>query len=207
MPKEGPRQKAAARAAANEAEKAAREAEQEELRQQTIWAVGSDKKGAKKQQSAQNKAEEQARKAKEKADLLAAEEEATSGIKREKPNKPAKGGAKKKDNFDALQAALASRPKTKAEKEKERKAREKELQQKKDLEAQKAKAERLAKEEKERREALERGITIGHGDALMAAKPNNQAIEVTEDVTEKAPKDAQTGAVTEAMEKVALEGA
>ena len=85
--------------------------------------------------------------------------------------------------------------------------RNKELQQKKDMEAQKAKAQRLAKEENERREALERGITMGHGDALMAARPNNQAIEVTEDVAVKAPKDAQTGVVSEAMKKVSLEDA
>ena len=92
------------RQAQKELENARKAAEAEERDAQASWSVGANKKGLAKAEAAEQQALEKARKAKEKADLLAQDEAEISGIVTKK--KPVK---KKKDgDLDLLNAALAS---------------------------------------------------------------------------------------------------
>ena len=152
------------RAAQKEAQKALKEAEEEELRQQTIWSVGSNKKGAAKAAAAEAKAAEKARKAKEKLDLQAADEASVATVKK----------TKKKGKDDHLDRALKVAPKSKAVMEADKKKQEKDARRKAQQEAEEAKAARRAAEEKERAEAARKGLVYGHGDALMATKIVNK---------------------------------
>lgn len=124
--------------AANEAIKAERAAQEAELLEVQTWAIGA--KDSKKQKEAEDREAEKQRKAKEKADLLAAEEAGLGGIKR--VGKPAK--KKGPDDLKFLQAALASQPKTKAQLAQEERQKQEAERRKKEEEA------RIAREEREK---------------------------------------------------------
>ena len=82
------------------------------------WSQGTNKKGEKKAQLEHEKQMEKMQKAKEKQELLQADEEISSNVK-----VTAKKGKKSKtDDFAMLNQSLASAPKTKKQKEQEQNA-------------------------------------------------------------------------------------
>jgi hypothetical protein len=88
---------------------------------------------------------------------------------------------KKKDDFALLDAALAAAPKSKAQKDMDKKKALQEERKKADLAAQAAKTARLAAEEAERVDAAKRGLVLGHGDELMSMKIVNRLPDADED--------------------------
>ena len=132
------------------------------------WDVGSNTRQKGKKEAADNKADEQARKKQEMADLLAADEANIAGTVFKAKKAPKKKG---KDDFDKLNEALAAVPKTKAQKLAEEKKKAAELKRKKEEEARKARD-----EEKRKRlaEAEKAGVVLDHGDSLLVANTNKQ---------------------------------
>lgn len=100
------------------------------------------------------------------ADLLAAEEAALAGTVFKVKKAPKKKG---KDDFDKLNEALASVPKTKAQKLAEEKKKQAELKRKKEEEARK-----IREEEKRKRlaDAEKAGVVLDHGDSLLVENTN-----------------------------------
>ena len=93
--------------------------------------------------------------------------------------KPKKKG---KDDFDLLNAALASAPKTKAQKQQELKKKQDEQRRKEEDEARARNEERRQKEADERKKAAAKGIVLNHGDDLMRENTNRQETDF-EDVS------------------------
>lgn len=120
-------QAANARKAAAQMEKDAIAQKQREKEEAAAWEVGSNKRGENRKKEAEAKADEQLRKKQEMAALLAAEEASNNGtvFKGKKVKK------KGKDDFDLLNEALATQPKSKAQKLAEEKKKAAELKRKK----------------------------------------------------------------------------
>jgi hypothetical protein len=158
--------------AANEAAKAAKAADDAERAEAAAWSVGA--KSNNKARAEEDKEAERRRKAAEKAMLEAAEAEELSGVAK-------KGKTKKKgkDDFDLLNAALASQPKTKAQKEADaKKAADEERRRKEESQREISEQRRKAEEEEIRRNAA-RGIVMNHTDRLMV--PLNNRLDEDED--------------------------
>ena len=132
------------------------------------WNEGTDKKGEKKTQLLHEKQMEKMKKAKDKQELLALDEESTKNI----TGKIKKSKKQKGDDFALLNQALAAAPKTKSQKEAEKKALENKQKQ------QRLEKERLEKQERERLNEIERcrnekkGINYDHLD-IMDVEINN----------------------------------
>ena len=111
------------------------------------------------------------KKKQEVAALLAAEEASATGtvFKVKKPKK------KGKDDLDKLNEALASAPKTKAQKLAEEKKKAAELKRKKEEEARAKREEEKRKREEDARKA---GIVLDHGDKLLVENTNKQDDDV-----------------------------
>ena len=135
MNKDGPRQRALDKQALIDAERDKKAAAEAEKKQAAEWAVGA--KDNSRAKVAEEKEAERMRKAAELAAIVAQDEAELGGVKTVKKIKK-----KGKDDFDLLNAALASAPKTKAQKEAELKKKQSEERQK---------AEKLAREQKEAR--------------------------------------------------------
>lgn len=123
------RQKGLEKKAANELVKQQKADAEAEKREAEAWNVGTKDKSREKAEEEKELLKRQ--KAAEKAALEAAEAAELSGIAR--TGKPTK--KKGKDDFDFLKAALANQPKTKAQKELEKKQKEAEERKKKEAEA------------------------------------------------------------------------
>ena len=116
-------------------------------------------------------------KAKEKQELLLADEENMSSVK----ITAKKGKKNKNDDFSLLNQALASAPKTKKQKEQELKLKQqKDRQEKEDL-LRVQREEQELQREKERKEALSKNINIDHQNEIMIKIDNslNNDIQVT----------------------------
>lgn len=156
---------------AQEKEKQKEKEEQDKLLDE-YWSQGTNKKGEKKAQLEHEKQMEKMQKAKEKQELLQADEEMTSNVK-----VTAKKGKKSKtDDFAMLNQALASAPKTKKQKEQEQKLKEKQEKKIRDEKIRLQKQEEELKKEEERRKAQLKNINIDHQDELMI-KINNKLDE------------------------------
>ena len=107
---------------------------------------GSNKRGALRKQQLSDKHEEKMKNAKEKRDLLAAEEVALG------PGKKNKSRKMKGDDLDLLNKSLATMPKTNMQKEKEEKLRQKEEQRKIEQQKQIEREEFLAKQREKEKE-------------------------------------------------------
>lgn len=141
------------------------------------WSQGTNKKGDKKAQLENEKQMEKIQKAKEKQELLQADEESTSNIK-----VTAKKGKKSKtDDFAMLNQSLASAPKTKKQKEQEEKIKEQLERKKHEEKIKHQKEQELLKKEEERKKASLKNINIDHQDELMNKVENklNYEIEVS----------------------------
>lgn len=134
--KGGPNAKqAAGRAlkAENEAKKKAELDRQKEGAEAKSWQVGANSRKANRDEQAALKKDEQARKAREKADLLAQEEAETASGKIKKTPKLLKKGKKKTGNLDLLEESLQSDAAKKMKKKKQdalKKQQEQEAQRK-----------------------------------------------------------------------------
>ncbi|GMH51589.1 hypothetical protein TrST_g324 [Triparma strigata] len=119
-----------AKKAAAQAQKDAQKATQLEAAEASEWKKGANNRGAAKADATAAKADEAARKKREKEMLLQAEEEANQGIKTVKKQAgPKKGGKKKKgSDLDFLEDSLvgAADKKAKAKKKAEKEKKEKE---------------------------------------------------------------------------------
>tara|TARA_B100000886_G_scaffold220664_2_gene153382 strand:- start:18244 stop:18939 length:696 start_codon:yes stop_codon:yes gene_type:complete len=141
------------------------------------WSQGTNKKADKKAQLENEKQMEKMQKAKEKQELLKADEESTSNIK-----VTAKKGKKSKtDDFAMLNQSLASAPKTKKQKEQEEKIKEQLERKKIEEKIKHQKEEEELKKEEERKLASLKNINIDHQDELMNKVENklNYEIEIS----------------------------
>ena len=155
-----------------------KEKQKEELENNKLldeyWSEGVNKKGQLKTQNEQEKQMEKMRKAKEKQDLLLADDENMNNIK----ITAKKGKKNKNDDFSLLNQALASAPKTKKQKEQELKLKQqKDRQEKEDL-LRVQREEQELQREKERKEALLKNINIDHQDDIMIKINNNMDNDV-----------------------------
>lgn len=156
---------------AQEKEKQKEEEENKKLLND-YWSHGTNKKGEKKAQLENEKQMEKMQKAKEKQELLEADEEISSNVK-----VTAKKGKKSKtDDFAMLNQSLASAPKTKKQKEQEQKLKEQQEIKKQEEEIRIKKEEEELKREQEKRKAQLKNINIDHQDELMV-KINNKIEE------------------------------
>mmetsp|Transcript_5835 Transcript_5835/g.12829 ORF Transcript_5835/g.12829 Transcript_5835/m.12829 type:complete len:268 (+) Transcript_5835:191-994(+) len=173
MPRGGPNQKAVAakeKKAIAQSIKDAESARKAEAAATTEWATGSNARGAARAESAAQKADEAARKRREKAALLAAEEEANTGTGKAKPKLGAaskkKGGGKgkKKNDLSLLEDALVgdAEKKAKEKKKAERIRREREA-------AAAAERERKAKDERAKRDPL-----LANTDAMLGMEEGDK---------------------------------
>lgn len=175
---------------AEAAEAAERKAQAErEKADEAAWSVGA--KDGKKEKAKEDSELEKQRKAAEKAALLAAEEAELGGIVKVKA--PKKKG---KDDFDLLSAAIASQPKTKAQKEAEAKKKAAEEQKKKEEEARAAKEARVKAQADEIKAAAARGIVMNHTDDLFV--PINNRLDDDDEVSGTG-LDGAMGALSVAM--------
>ena len=133
------------------------------------WEVGAKKD---KNASKQAEQDEKLRKKAETAALLAAEESVFSIIPTKKTNKK-----KGKDDFDMLNAALATQPKTKAQKEKEAKAKALEEKKKAEKAKEDARAAQKKADEAYRLEQARKGIVVDHNDDLLLHTKNDNKLE------------------------------
>lgn len=129
MPPKDSKAKALEKKAENDAVKQRREDEEAERREAASWNVGT--KQSKKAQEDEEKDAQRRQRIAEKAALEAAENAELSAVVR--VGKPQK--KKGKDDFDFLNAALAAQPKTKAQKEAEKRKEEEAARRRKEEEA------------------------------------------------------------------------
>ena len=173
MARGGPNQKAAAAAekkAANTAVKDAAKARETEAALAADWASGSNARSQSKAESAAAKADELARKKREKAELLAAEEQANGsgggkGIKSSKLSAASKN--KKKNDLALLEDALVGDA-------------EKKLKEKKRLERLKKEREALAAMEHDRKakeELAKRDPLLANTDAMIGNMLDGDGME------------------------------
>ena len=136
------------------------------LKDEQSWENGSNKRGALRKQQLNDKHEEKMKNAKEKRELLAEEETIGSG-------KKSKTRKMKGDDFDLLNQSLASMPKTKVQKEKEEKMRQKEEQRKLEQQKQIEKEEFLEKQRQEEKELKYKNI-VDNSNIMMNKLDNDE---------------------------------
>lgn len=137
------------------------------LRDEQSWENGSNKRGALRKQQLNDKHEEKMKNAKEKRELLAEEEETIGSGKKSKTRKM------KGDDFDLLNQSLASMPKTKVQKEKEEKMRQKEEQRKLEQQKQIEKEEFLEKQRQKEKELKYKNI-VDNSNIMMNKLDNDE---------------------------------
>jgi hypothetical protein len=177
------KQKALAKKGALEEERAAAAAKQAEAAEEADWAVGA--KNNKKEAAKAEAEAEKLRKAKEKKELEDADNAALSGVVVKKTATKKKGP----DSLDILNSALASAPKSKAQKEAEAKKKAEEDAKQARIAAEEER--RLAKEAAAEKDAAEirrlasKGMVMNHtDDLLMHSKSHNKLDDEDEiDVT------------------------
>lgn len=135
------------------------------LKDEQSWENGSNKRGALRKQQLNDKHEEKMKNAKEKRELLAEEETIGSG-------KKSKTRKMKGDDFDLLNQSLASMPKTKVQKEKEEKMRQKEEQRKLEQQKQIEKEEFLEKQRQKEKELKYKNI-VDNSNIMMNKLDND----------------------------------
>ena len=144
-----------------EKEEQKEKAEQEKLLNE-YWNEGINKRGEKKAQLEHEKQMEKMQKLKEKKEL----EEAENAQFQNANNKVKKPKKKKGDDLDMLNEALKSAPKTKAQKDFEKKQQEKEnkqLEMEKRLQKQKEEQEKL---ELEKQKNVQKGMVYDHDNVM-----------------------------------------
>ncbi len=171
-----PKQKAFDKQAENEAARARKAAEDVERQEAAAWSVGA--KDSTRQRQEEEKEAQRRQKAAEKASLAAAEEAELSSIARS--SKPKKKG---KDDFDFLKAALATQPKTKAQKNAEKKKAEEDDRRTKENEAAEQREAKRRAEEAEIKRLAAKGIIMNHADALFVPLNNHLGDDEFEDVS------------------------
>lgn len=159
-----PKQKALEKQSQLEADKETKRQLEEEKRLAAEWSVGSNSKEMSKQKELEDKEMAKRQKAQDMAALLAAEEAELGGIVKVKTGQKKK---KEKDDFDLLNAALKTQPKTKAQKEAEQKKKELEEQKQREAEVRRIKDEKKREEDEIIRKNLSKGIVMNHTDELM----------------------------------------
>jgi len=175
--KKNPKAAAEERQAALQAERDAKDARDREASESEAWSVGADSRSASRQKELEDKALAKAQKKAEK-DLLLAEEESSIGAAKKAP----KAKKVKDDAFAELNAALASAPKTKAQKlAEEKKKQDEERRKREEEEASKREEKRLA-DDKVRKQAAMKGINLDHADDIMVENTNRRESEF-EDVS------------------------
>lgn len=164
-PKISPKDKAAAKKGENDDAKAAAAAKLAEAAEAASWEQGakSNKKGASKEEAEA----ERLRKAKEKKELEEADGASLASVVVKKTASKKKG----KDDLDFLNAALASAPKTKAQKEAEAKKKAEEAAKKARIAAEEAR--KVAKDaaaekyEADKARLAAKGMVMDHTDSLL----------------------------------------
>ena len=159
-----------------------REEEKEKLEQEKLldeyWNEGTNKKAEKKAKLDHEKQMEKLQKQKEKKELEEADnimfENSTAKIK--KPKK------KKGDDLDLLNQALKNAPKTKHQREIEKKEKEREYQKQQEEILKIKKKEREELQEKERQENIQKGLSYNHND-IMDIQINNTLNDDEECIT------------------------
>jgi len=122
MPKDGPKQKALAKAEANMSAQAEKDAQDAEQEAQADWSVGAKGKG-KKAAASEGAEAERVRQAVLKREAREADDADVAGLVVKKGATKKKKG---KDDFDLLNAALKTAPKSKAQREAEDKKKKEE---------------------------------------------------------------------------------
>jgi hypothetical protein len=151
--------------------------EQEKLLDE-YWNEGTNKKAEKKAQLENERQMEKIQRQKEKKEL----EEADRLINENTSIKIKKGKKNKDGDFELLNQALKSMPKTKAQKELERKQQAREYQKQQEELLKLKKKEREELQEKEKRENLQKGISYSHNE-IMDIEINNTLEEGEEYIT------------------------
>jgi chemotaxis protein histidine kinase CheA len=184
------KQKALEKKELNEAGKKKKADDEKERAEASAWEVGARDNA--KQRAEEEKEAARRQKANEKAMLEAQEETELGNVK-----KIAKTKKKGKDDFDMLKAALASQPKTKAQKEAEEKKRQEEERKKKEQEARERKEAEKQKEEEMRKKAAAKGIVVDHADHLFV--PLNNRLEDENDFEHGTGLDAAMDLMTTSL--------
>lgn len=174
--KKNPKAAAEERQATLQAERDVKAAKDRENEEAAVWSVGADSRSAQRQKELEDKALAKAQKKAEK-DLLLAEDESSTGVK--KAPKPKKV---KDDAFAELNAALASTPKTKAQKLAEEKKKQDDEKRKKEEEESSKREEKRLADDKVRKQAAAKGINLDHADDMMVQNTNRMDSEF-EDVS------------------------
>ena len=155
-----------------------REKEEYDRQQDEYWNEGTNKKAEKKAQLDHEKQMEKLQKAKEKKEL----EEADSMMFENSTIKVKKGKKKKGDDLDLLNQALKNAPKTKYQKEIEKKQEEREYQKQQEELLKIKRKEQEELQEKERIENIQKGLSYNHND-IMDVQINNTLNDDEECIT------------------------
>ncbi len=155
-----------------------REKEEYDRQQDEYWNEGTNKKAEKKAQLDHEKQMEKLQKAKEKKEL----EEADNMMFENSTIKVKKGKKKKGDDLDLLNQALKNAPKTKLQKEIEKKEKEREYQKQQEELLKIKRKEQEELQEKERIENIQKGLSYNHND-IMDVQINNTLNEDEECIT------------------------
>jgi len=155
-----------------------REKEEYDRQQDEYWNEGTNKKAEKKAQLDHEKQMEKLQKAKEKKEL----EEADNMMFENSTIKVKKGKKKKGDDLDLLNQALKNAPKTKYQKEIEKKQEEREYQKQQEELLKIKRKEQEELQEKERIENIQKGLSYNHND-IMDVQINNTLNDDEECIT------------------------
>ena len=155
-----------------------REKEEYDRQQDEYWNEGTNKKAEKKAQLDHEKQMEKLQKAKEKKEL----EEADNMMFENSTIKVKKGKKKKGDDLDLLNQALKNAPKTKLQKEIEKKEKEREYQKQQEELLKIKRKEQEELQEKERIENIQKGLSYNHND-IMDVQINNTLNDDEECIT------------------------
>ena len=155
-----------------------REKEEYDRQQDEYWNEGTNKKAEKKAQLDHEKQMEKLQKAKEKKEL----EEADNMMFENSTTKVKKPKKKKGDDLDLLNQALKNAPKTKYQREIEKKQKEREYQKQQEEILKIKKKEQEELQEKERIENIKKGLSYSHND-IMDVQINNTLNDDEECIT------------------------
>lgn len=159
-----------------------KEEEKEKLEKEKLldeyWNEGTNKKAEKKAKLDHEKQMEKLQKAKEKKEL----EEADNMLFENSTTKVKKPKKKKGDDLDLLNQALKNAPKTKHQREIEKKQEQREYQKQQEEILKIKKQEQKQLQEKERQDNIEKGLSYGHND-IMNVKINNTLNDDEESIT------------------------
>lgn len=155
-----------------------REKEEYDRQQDEYWNEGTNKKAEKKAQLDHEKQMEKLQKTKEKKEL----EEADNMMYENSTTKVKKGKKKKGDDLDLLNQALKNAPKTKYQREIEKKQQKREYQKQQEEILKIKKKEQEELQEKERIENIKKGLSYSHND-IMDVQINNTLNDDEECIT------------------------